>query len=206
MSSMSEAKVERIPAAERREQILEAASLVFGERGYAGTTTDQIARAAGISQPYVVRLFGSKENLFVGALDRALERLMGAFREVVTTVRAEGGDQHQLEVRLGRAYLDLVEDRAILLILMQSFLLGRDPVIGVHARKCFLTVFRLFSDEAGFGVEEAREFMAYGMLLNTTLALGLPQEYYKEPIARSLLESLFRDKMEIVLKVTGTSE
>ncbi|MBN8883980.1 MAG: helix-turn-helix transcriptional regulator, partial [Salana multivorans] len=43
---------------ERRELVLSAAAEVFGERGYVGATTDAVARAAGVSQPYVVRMFG----------------------------------------------------------------------------------------------------------------------------------------------------
>lgn len=200
---MSETKVERIPAAERREQILAAASLVFGERGYAGTTTDQVARAAGISQPYVVRLFGSKEKLYVAAFERALGRLLDTFREVIRSVHDSGGDQACMSRELGRAYIDLVEDRGILLMQMQSFLLGNEPVIGEHARKGFMSAFRLLRDEGGFGADQVREFLAYGMLLNTVLAMRLPHQYGTEPAARELLDSIFRDKMQIVLTAIG---
>ncbi len=57
----------RLTSDQRRESILEAATVVFGERGYHGATTDAIASAAGISQAYVVRMFGSKEELFIAA-------------------------------------------------------------------------------------------------------------------------------------------
>jgi AcrR family transcriptional regulator len=53
----------RMRSEDRRVLILEAATAVFGEQGYHGATTDAIARAAGVSQPYVVRMFGSKEAL-----------------------------------------------------------------------------------------------------------------------------------------------
>src|SRR5690348_7366167 len=69
----------RLSSEERRRQILRAALAVFGARGYEGATTDEVARAAGVSQPYVVRLFGSKENLFLAALDDALTRTLAAF-------------------------------------------------------------------------------------------------------------------------------
>ena len=64
----------RMSSEERREQIIDAAMAVFGAKGYVGTTTDDVARAASVTQPYVVRLFGTKENLFLAALRRALER------------------------------------------------------------------------------------------------------------------------------------
>ena len=70
----------RMKAAERRELILEAATAVFGARTYVGTTTDEIARAAGVSQPYVVRLFGTKEKLFIEVVERAYARVIAEFR------------------------------------------------------------------------------------------------------------------------------
>ena len=70
----------RMRAVKRRELILDAAMRVFGDHGYVGTTTAEIARAAGVSQPYVVRMFGTKERLFVDVLHRALDTLLAAFR------------------------------------------------------------------------------------------------------------------------------
>src|SRR3954449_1020813 len=69
----------RMRSVDRRELILEAATAVFGERGYVGATTDAVAKAAGVSQPYVVRMFGTKEALFLAVLDRALDRLLDSF-------------------------------------------------------------------------------------------------------------------------------
>ena len=141
---MTDKNSERIPSAERRVQILEAASRVFGERGYFGATTDQIAREAGISQPYVVRMFGGKENLFVGVLTRSLERLLVAFTDTIEAWKAEGspevadgtqgtsvtGAHGEIGRRLGLAYVNLIEDRGLLLSLMQAFSMGQDPTIG----------------------------------------------------------------------------
>src|SRR3954469_15639507 len=87
MSSVSQttaskpaAPATRMRSADRRELILEAATAVFGELGYGGATTDKVAKAAGVSQPYVVRMFGTKEQLFLEVLRRALDRLLGVFR------------------------------------------------------------------------------------------------------------------------------
>lgn len=158
----------RIPAAERRESILAAASIVFGERGYAGATTDQIATAAGISQAYVVRTFGSKENLFIEVAQRAVGRIAAAFRAAVAD-----DDGRAVQQRLGTAYIDLVADRGILLSLLHIFSLGHDPAIGPVGREGFLAIFRLLRDEAGLSPEEASNFLAEGMLINTVLALQL---------------------------------
>jgi AcrR family transcriptional regulator len=208
---------ERIPSAERRVQILDAASRVFGERGYFGATTDQIAKAAGISQPYVVRMFGGKENLFLGVLTRSLERLLVAFTEAVEQWKADGspaaadhpdgvpvGAHGEIGRRLGLAYVNLIEDRGLLLSLMQAFSMGQDPTIGAKARDGFLTIYRLLRDEAGFTPEQARSFLAEGMLLNTLLGLRLPAEYGKDEAATELLECTFRTKLKLVLDVAAT--
>ncbi|MGN6425964.1 MAG: TetR/AcrR family transcriptional regulator [Leifsonia sp.] len=209
---MTSAISERIPSAERREQILGAASLVFGERGYFGATTDQIAKAAGISQPYVVRMFGSKENLFVEVLQRALDKLLVSFQETIDGWKADGspageagavGEHHEIGRRLGLAYVNLIEDRGILLALMQAFGMGNDPVIGGRARAGFIEIYRMIRDQAGFSPDETRTFLAEGMLLNTLLGLRLPDEYGHDVCATELLESTFRTKLQLVLDVTG---
>ena len=58
---------------ERREEILEAAFTAFSETGFEGTSTDDIAAAVGISQPYLFRLFGTKKELFLAAVERCFE-------------------------------------------------------------------------------------------------------------------------------------
>src|SRR6476660_8360983 len=93
----------RMKSEERRESILAAAAGVFGNFGYFGTTTDEVAKAAGVSQPYVSRMFGTKEQLFLEVLERSLARLIAAFREVIAQ-----GTGPDLTTRLGVAYVDLL--------------------------------------------------------------------------------------------------
>ncbi len=115
----------RMSSEERREQIVDAAIAVFGAKGYVGTTTDDVARAASVSQPYVVRLFGTKENLFLAALDSSLERLMAAFRTAPNVA-----ELHERRELMGQTYLGLLEVRGLHQTLSHAFLLGAHPVIG----------------------------------------------------------------------------
>src|SRR5262249_62135369 len=69
----------RMPAAERRELVLEAAVAEFALHGMAGTSTEDVARRAGISQPYLFRLFPPKKALFPGLVGRCYLRIGGAF-------------------------------------------------------------------------------------------------------------------------------
>jgi TetR/AcrR family transcriptional regulator len=205
MSSVTPTTSERLPAAERRELILKSASEVFGLRGYSGTTTDQVAQAAGISQPYVVRMFGTKEKLFLEVLERALTKLVEAFAAVLEHNRATGGSKAELTQALGLAYADLIEDRGILLSLMQGFVQGHDEVIGKAARAGFLLLYRMLREEAGFSPEEVQLFLAHGMLFNTLLAIRLPELYGVDPLATELMEGAFGHKLGKVIDSTRTS-
>ncbi len=206
-------KAVRMPAAERRELILAAATAVFAERGYEGATTDQVAKAANISQPYVVRMFGSKEKLFLEALDRALGKLLGSFRSVIADYDggrladkvaaldpARGSSREaQLKQLMSLAYADLVQDRGILLMLMQSFISGHEPVIGAHAREGFLDIYRLVRDEAGLGDVMTRDFLAHGMLMNTLISLRLTDLYGQDSSVTELLECTMGAKLPLLL-------
>jgi len=187
MSSVSEPKPDPVPrmrVEERKELVLAAATEVFGERGYFGTTTDAVAKAAGVSQPYVVRMFGTKEALFLAVLDRALARLLAAFRAALAEERAA---DEALGSRLGRAYGDLLTDRGLLLSLMHAFVLGSDPTIGPAARAGFLQVYRLLRDEGGFSAQEANDFLASGMLLNTLVGIRMAEDIGDDAV-RELIE------------------
>jgi TetR/AcrR family transcriptional regulator len=175
----------RMPAAQRRDLILTAATELFAQRGYHGTTTDQVARAAGISQPYVVRLFGTKEQLFLEVLGRALETLFVAFRGALP----DPGDGSRPEQRLGEAFIDLVRSVGLHRTLLHAFVSGNDPVIGAAARKGFVSIYTFLRDEAHFVPEQIQQFLGYGMLMSVLLGIELP--------------STFGDKCSIVLAVAG---
>lgn len=178
---------------ERREQILAAALAVFGAKGYVGTTTDDVARAAGVSQPYVVRLFGTKENLFVAALDDALSRLLQAFGEA-----AAGAAPDELAPRVGHAYIELLQVRGLHQTLSHAFLLGAHPVIGPRARDGFARVWE-FLREAGFDVASAQAFLAQGMMINSLFGLRLADDYDSDPRVHELFDACFpTDKVRVL--------
>ncbi|MGR0220389.1 TetR/AcrR family transcriptional regulator [Agromyces sp. ZXT2-6] len=181
---------ERIPAGERREQILDAAIAVFGELGYAGATTDRVARAAGISQPYVVRIFGTKEQLFIETLRHTMGRVLAAFRGALAR-----DDGRSAEQRLGEAYVLLMEDRGVLLTMLHGFMLGGDPAIGPVAREGFLEIFRMLRDEARFTADQIHRFLADGMLINTLLASGIALAAPADRDAAGLMECTFGEQV-----------
>src|SRR4051794_12329454 len=192
----------RMRAADRRERILAAAAEVFGRRGYVGATTDQIARAAGISQPYVVRMFGSKEALFLEVLDSAHGALLAAFRQVLAEGEARGSGHDELVHDLGERYVELARERGMHLPLMQAFVQGSDPVVGARARERYLEIWRFLRDEAGLPAEAARDFLARGMLISVLLGLDMPVLAGQQD-ARELLEQACGDKLTALLEHGG---
>ena len=192
----------RMTAADRRERILQAAAEVFGRRGYVGATTDQVARAAGISQPYVVRLFGSKEALFLAVIESAKDALLDAFRSSLEEARAAGGDGAAVGKVLGERYIDLARERGVHLSLLQAFVQGADPVVGAAARAGYLEIWRMLRDEAGLSADEARDFLARGMLLSVLLAVDMPVLDAKDAEAHELLMAACGPKLPLLLEAS----
>ena len=159
----------RKSAEERREEILAVAIRHFAIGGLHGTSTDAIAREAGISQPYLFRLFRTKKELFLACVDRANERVRGAFRRAA----ADAGDEDRLKA-MGHAYVEeLLPDRHAILMQMQGYVATSDPEIQAHVRECFE---RLVAEVTALsGADEAAvwTFFAHGMLLNVTQSLDL---------------------------------
>ncbi len=189
----------RMRSADRRELILEAATAVFGELGYGGATTDKVAKAAGVSQPYVVRMFGTKEQLFLEVLRRALDRLLAGFRSELA--KGPGTPEAPLGHRFGQAYVELLRDRGILLSLMHAFVMGSDPVIGKAARDGWLEVYAFLRREAGFSAEEVHQFLANGMLLNTLVGLRMSDDYDTNSDAAECMATALPQKLEVLLEL-----
>src|ERR687887_433509 len=83
------AVTERKSATERRDEILEAALVEFAAHGLDGGSTDAIAKAVGISQPYVFRLFGTKKQLFMATVERCLRGTLEMFHTASAGLKGE---------------------------------------------------------------------------------------------------------------------
>src|SRR4051794_29580777 len=85
------AVTERKSAEERREEILEAALVEFAAHGLYGGSTEAIARAVGISQPYVFRLFGTKKELFTATIERCMRGTLEMMQSAAAGLQGGGG-------------------------------------------------------------------------------------------------------------------
>ncbi|MCW2621615.1 MAG: putative TetR family transcriptional regulator [Frankiales bacterium] len=169
----------------RREQVLEAAARAFSRGGYAGTTTDDIAREAGVSQPYVVRMFGGKQELFRQVFDAALQRILGAFGAELARLPRDA-DEDDVWAQLGLAYTRLVSDRTVVLVLMHGFSAGDNPEIGKQAREGMSAIYTLLRTGTGGAPERVRDFVAHGMLLNVLLSMQAPEHGAEDPALQEL--------------------
>ncbi|MDJ0391869.1 TetR/AcrR family transcriptional regulator [Rhodococcus sp. G-MC3] len=164
-------KTTRMDASDRRELVLAAATRAFARSGYAGTTTDAVAREAEVSQPYVVRMFGTKIELFTLVFQRSIDGIMEAFDAVL----AGNHPSDDVWAELGAAYTELVADRDLLLVMMHGFTAGRTPEIGAQSRAGMAAIYAQIVDGTGCTPDDARQFIAHGMLLNCLLAMQAPE-------------------------------
>src|SRR6187551_2827351 len=113
---MATASKTRKTAGERREAVLDAALVEFADRGLHGASTDSIARGAGISQPYLFRLFRTKKELYVASVEHCMGETLEAFRQASDGLEGEAALK-----AMGAAYRQLLDDRTMLRAQLQAY-------------------------------------------------------------------------------------
>jgi len=107
---VSETRI-RLTATERRASVVETACRVFAKSSYRGSTTAQIARATGVTEPVLYRHFASKRELYLACLDAAWERLKQLWEQALE----QETDPELWVATLGQTYLEArAADRVIL--------------------------------------------------------------------------------------------
>ena len=149
--------------------VLEAAVAEFAAHGLAGTSTEDVARQAGISQPYLFRLFPTKKALFLALVERC-------FRRVQDTFVAAAGDRTGEEalMAMADAYELLLDDRTLLLLQMQAYAACDDPEIRAATRAGYKKLWELTERLTGLPFQRVVDFFAIGMLMNVAAAMDLP--------------------------------
>ena len=170
-------------AEERREDILRAAQEVFAERGIHGTPTSAVAKAAGISHAYLFRIFPTKADLATALVERCNLRILETFRDASQHAKAAGTDP--LEA-MGRAYVELLQDRRLLLLMLHSYAAAPSmPEISQATRRGFRRLVELVERETGAPAEAIQRFFANGMLINVMASMDAPS--VDEPWVRVLM-------------------
>ena len=163
------AVAERKSAEERREEILEAALVEFAAHGLDGGSTEAIARAVGISQPYVFRLFGTKKELFMATVERCMRGTLEMFRTASAGLKGEEALR-----AIGEAYVErLTSDPTYLHSQMQAYAACDDPEIRDVVRKGYGELVEYVERVSGMPADRVAHFFAKGMLLNVMASMDL---------------------------------
>ena len=179
--------VVRLSAAERKDDVLDAAMIEFAERGLEGTSTEDIARRAGISQPYLFRLFGTKKELFIATVGRCFRETLEMFQRA-----AEGKRGEEALHAIGTAYMEQLEtDRTWLRAQMQAYAASDDAEIRAVVRAGYgdLVAYVRRVSDADWPI--VWHFFSTGMLLNVLASMHVTDG--PEPWMTDLLAGCGKD-------------
>jgi AcrR family transcriptional regulator len=190
----------RMPAAERRQALIDTAIRVFSEGSYHGTTTAEIARAAGISEPILYRHFASKRELYLAALDHVWGNMRASWEKTLATTP----DVRAAVETMGRGHVTVRDCKFQLAELWVQALgeASEDPELRKHLRRhmrevhdFLAAVIRRGQEEGVLNPErnadaEAWSFLAGGMLGMVGRRVGLLDDQEVRAIRAARLDWL----------------
>jgi AcrR family transcriptional regulator len=165
----------RVPAAQRRDALIDAAVHEFAIGGLHGTPVERIARRVGVAQPYVFSLFASKQELFLAAVERAFELVTDTFAAAAAGFERESAAPgvDVLKV-MGLAYIELLHThRDYLLLQHQAYAACAQPEIREAVRTRYAQLVLHVQQLSAAEPEALDEFFRRGMWLNVAAALGV---------------------------------
>jgi AcrR family transcriptional regulator len=172
----------RQTAAERREAVLDAATHEFAVKGLHGASTEDIARAAGISQPYLFRLFGSKKELYQATAQRGIGDLYERFARAV-----EGKRGVEALQAIGAEYERVLSDRDRLMLMLKCWTSCDDPDIRQAVRTGWRNLVELIEQASGEPPEVVSAFLGHGMLITIFMSMQLIED--PEPWSQRILDA-----------------
>ena len=172
----------RSTAAARRDEILDAAMIEFADRGFEGASTEDIARRAGISQPYLFRLFGTKKELFKASVARCQREVLELFQRA-----AEGKRGEDALKAIGQAYQkQLEEDRMRLRLQMRAYVASEDPEVREIVRAGYGDLVAYVRRVSDADWPTVWAFFSTGMLLNVLASMHVeerPEQWMQDLLA-----------------------
>jgi AcrR family transcriptional regulator len=178
MDGKSEGVRRRVPAAERREELIAAAVHEFASGGLHGTPVERIARRVGVAQPYVFSLFAGKRELFLAAVQHCFERLAQTFAAAAADFCAgrAPADCEDALMAMGRAYKELLlTDRDYLMLQHQAYAACDDELVRARVRRGYAELVALAEELSDADAERIDDFFRHGMALNVAAAMGVAE-------------------------------
>jgi TetR/AcrR family transcriptional regulator len=172
----------RLTAEERRAAVLDCACGIFSKGSYRGTTTAEIARQAGVTEPILYRHFESKRDLYLACLENAWDSCQAMWEAAV----AGEPDPALWLTAMGRAYLEARDKRGLIANLWVQALTeaSDDPEIRRYLKRHMRDVHGFVADvirrsQAAGGIPEDRDadaeawiFISIGLLATVSKRLG----------------------------------
>ncbi len=152
----------RSTADARRGQVLRAGLTVFAHKGYAATPVTEVAAAAGITQGYVQRLFGSKLGLFVAVVEHCYERIETCLTQAADEV-GDADPQVVLEA-MADAYAGLIRDRSLLMVQVHAQAATGEEQVQAAVRDGLRSIIELARERSGADDRQVQRFIAFGQL------------------------------------------
>lgn len=180
----------RSTAEERRKEVLQAAIIEFATFGLHGGSTERIAESAGISQPYVLRLFGTKKMLFLTALDRVADEILAVWQSSIDALERKLGRAGTPEERLmamGDTYQVFVRDVVQLRLVLQGASAAEDEDVRRHIQACMKRMYEWIGRASGAGPKRVQIFYAQGMMLMMAASMRAFEQAGTEEWARGML-------------------
>lgn len=178
----------RLPAAERRRQLLDTATAVFAERGYHATSMNDVAEAAGVTKPVLYQHFSSKRDLFVELLSDIGDEL----RDTIAKATADAaGPRQQIEEGF-RAYFRFVGDHTDSFRVLFGAGARRDPEFAAFARTVEAAIADAIAELIVVGGQPAahRQLLAHSIVGMTEAASRHWLAHDREPDVDTLADQL----------------
>jgi len=159
----------------RRDTVVASAIAIFARHGYLGTSVAAIAEDAKISTAYVFKLFPSKELLFVIALDRCFELVLGALERGAAASPEQTPEA--VLTAMGEAYADLIDDRSLLMLQVHAQSVATVPEIGAALKKGVRALTIFVKSRSKAADTDVQRFFAYGQLCHLIVVAGLDDDF-----------------------------
>jgi AcrR family transcriptional regulator len=162
----------RLTAEERRIEVIAAATAEFAARGFAGASTQAIADRAGVSQPYLFQLFGTKRELFLAAVRDCFTRIRTTFEASARVARLGTQAPDAILEAMGHTYYDLLRDRDMLRLQLQAYAACDDPAIRTAVRAEWTRLYDAVAQASAADELALHHWFAEGMLLNVAASIA----------------------------------
>lgn len=152
----------------RRAEVLAAATHAFGRTGYWGTNTTEIARAAGISQAYLYRLFSNKEELFVAVVGE----MHNLFRDEIDRILTATPREDALRALLAANAAGNADTNDAGRVLLHASAASSVEPIGAAVRQCYRDQAAYLASR-GLSDADIRSYFAWSQYANALGAAGI---------------------------------